>query len=236
MAYTFAKTISDADILAGGGPAGQTTYNRRLEKAIATTDVPHVFALSYSYELPFGRGRRWLNDSGWATAVLGGWVLTGIHQYSVGHADRVHAPTTRLPLFTGVLRPNVVADASAARVELRISIPPRDFWINRAAFRVPAALRFGTAARSYTDLRNPSVPERKLRPVEEDSALRTVHGHISRGAVQCLQPVVFAAPQANISNAQFGRISARPTRPGKGKWRSGLSSENRSGGGSGPIT
>ena len=53
MAYTFAKTISDADILAGGGPAGQTTYNRRLEKAIATTDVPHVFALSYSYELPF---------------------------------------------------------------------------------------------------------------------------------------------------------------------------------------
>ena len=51
MAYTFAKTISDSDILAGGGPAGQTTYNRRLEKAIATTDVPHVFALSYSYEL-----------------------------------------------------------------------------------------------------------------------------------------------------------------------------------------
>jgi hypothetical protein len=34
-----------------------------LEQTIAVTDVPHVFALSYSYELPFARKRAW-----------GGWV------------------------------------------------------------------------------------------------------------------------------------------------------------------
>ena len=57
MAYTFAKTISDSDILAGVVRLAKPPINRRLEKAIATTDVPHVFALSYSYELPFMRSQ-----------------------------------------------------------------------------------------------------------------------------------------------------------------------------------
>ena len=34
--------------------------------------------------------------------------------------------------------------------------PAVDSWINRAAFTSPAALSFGSSARSYTDLRNPN--------------------------------------------------------------------------------
>ena len=62
VSYTFAKTLSDSDVLAGGGTAGQTFYNRGLEKSVAITDVPHVFAMSWSYEPAVhealeGRGR-----------------------------------------------------------------------------------------------------------------------------------------------------------------------------------
>ena len=111
-AYTWSKTMSDADVLAGGGPAGQTFYNRRLEKAVATTDVPHSFALSYVYELPFGPGKPFLNGGGFTGKVVGGWTLTGIHQYSTGVPVVLSANNT-LPLFNGTLRPDVISGGVA---------------------------------------------------------------------------------------------------------------------------
>ena len=209
MAYTFAKTISDADILAGGGPAGQTTFNRRLEKGIATTDVPHVFALSYSYELPFGRGKKWLNSSGWATAALGGWVLTGIHQYSSG-VPIVLSANNGLPLFTGILRPDVVSG-----VERRSGVesfdPAVDRWINPAAFKVPAALQFGTAARSYTDLRNPPNLNENFGLLKKFRFAERLTVTLRAEWFNAFNRVVFGTPQSNVSNAQFGRITSQAT-------------------------
>jgi hypothetical protein len=40
---------------------------------------------NYIYQLPFGRGQRWLGDSGKITdAVLGGWQVSGISTYGSG--------------------------------------------------------------------------------------------------------------------------------------------------------
>ncbi|HUS08423.1 MAG TPA: carboxypeptidase regulatory-like domain-containing protein, partial [Bryobacteraceae bacterium] len=200
MAYTFAKTISDADILAGGGPAGQTTYNRRLEKAIATTDVPHIFALSYTYELPFGKGRRWMNNSAWSTAILGGWVLTGIHQYSAGTPILLTANNS-LPLFSGVLRPDVISGAARRGVSENFD-PARDRWINPDAFKVPAALQFGTSARSYTDLRNPNYLNENFGLLKKFRLRERVTVTARAEWFNALNRVIFAGPQANISNAQ----------------------------------
>ncbi|MGH9663812.1 MAG: hypothetical protein ACRD9L_05265, partial [Bryobacteraceae bacterium] len=105
-AYSWSKSISDGDVQAGGGPVGQTYYNRRLEKAVSDTDVPQSLTLSFLYELPFGPGKRFLNHSGAVGKIFGGWELTAIHQYSEG-APSVLAATDTLPLFTNTLRPNV---------------------------------------------------------------------------------------------------------------------------------
>lgn len=215
MAYTFAKTISDSDILAGGGPGGQTTYNRRLEKAIATTDVPHVFALSYSYELPFGKGRAFLNRPGVVTQVLGGWVLTGIHQYSTGVPIQLTVNNT-LPLFNAVLRPDAVADVSR-RVDVDNFDPARDLWINPAAFRVPAPSRFGTAARSYTDLRAPNYLNENFGLLKKFTILEKLTITFRAEMFNALNRTVFAAPQSNASNTQFGRITAQAFTPRQGQ-------------------
>ncbi|MDQ6760328.1 MAG: carboxypeptidase regulatory-like domain-containing protein, partial [Acidobacteriota bacterium] len=215
MAYTYSKLISDADVLAGGGPAGQTTYNRRLEKAIATTDVPHIFGLSYSYDLPFGKGRRWINTRGFADAVLGGWVLTGIHQYSTGVPIVLTANNT-LPLFTGVLRPDVVSGV-ARRTDVENFDPNRDRWINPAAFKVPATLQFGTAARSYTDLRNPSYRNENFGLLKKFHVSERMTLTARAEAFNALNHVVFGAPQSNVSNGQFGRITSQANTPRQGQ-------------------
>jgi hypothetical protein len=217
LAYTFAKTISDSDVLAGGGPTGQTTYNRRLEKAIATTDIPHVFALSYSYDLPFGPGKTWLNTKNVLGQVLGGWVLTGIHQYSAGVPITLTANNT-LPLFNQVLRPNTV-DGVPRRAPSSDFDPNRDFWINRDAFRVPPALTFGTSARAHTDLRAPAFLNENFglmkRVAIGERFKLTLRGEL----FNAFNRTIFAAPQANVSNALFGRISgiAANTTPRQGQ-------------------
>ncbi len=206
MAYTWAKTISDSDILAGGGPAGQTTYNRGLEKAIATTDVPHVFALSYSYQIPsFKNATRHL---------LGGWTFTGIHQYSVGTPITLTANNT-LPLFTSALRPNALSDNR--RVEVDNFDPARDLWINRAAFSAPAALTFGSSARAFTNLRNPNFLNENFGLIKRIRLMDRLQLQFRAELFNAFNRTVFAAPQANVSNAQFGRIAGQSNTPRQGQ-------------------
>lgn len=214
-AYTWAKTISDSDVLAGGGPGGQTTYNRQLEKAIATTDVPHIFSLAYSYELPFGRGRQWLNRGGLANALLGGWVLTGIHQYAAG-TPLVLTVNNTLPLFNAVLRPDVVEGVSR-RQETDAFDPARDRWINPAAFRAPAPLRFGTSARSHTDLRNPNNYNENFGLLKRFALTDRVTFTFRAEFFNALNRVVFGGIQTNVSNAAFGRVTTQANLPRQGQ-------------------
>src|SRR5579883_1150643 len=46
-------------------------------------DRTHFFAQSYIYELPFGKGKKFLQQ-GWAGAVLGGWQVNGVLQIASG--------------------------------------------------------------------------------------------------------------------------------------------------------
>ena len=71
--YTFSKSLTRAANSSVGGNYG-------WEKAITGFDVPHNFNLAFGYQLPFGRGKRLLNQGGVARQIIGGWELDGIHR------------------------------------------------------------------------------------------------------------------------------------------------------------
>jgi hypothetical protein len=81
-AYTWSKWISlSPSALDGITPAD--VFNRRLERSINSYGYPHYFKLTWIYEIPVGKGRRW--DLGKvANQVLGGWTLTANHQIRSG--------------------------------------------------------------------------------------------------------------------------------------------------------
>jgi hypothetical protein len=81
--YVLSKLLTDAD---GYNPDNGTLdhYNRRLEKSIGEFDLTHNFKMTYIYELPFGKNRKWLN-SGPASWVLGNWQIAGSQFYSSGY-------------------------------------------------------------------------------------------------------------------------------------------------------
>jgi len=88
--YTFSKTLTDADSALptfaqfSGGSLVQNSYNLKGEKSLSYQDIPHTFVVSYIYELPVGKGKKFLNKGGLTDKVLGGWQVGGVQRYQSG--------------------------------------------------------------------------------------------------------------------------------------------------------
>ena len=82
--YTWSKALDDGDSLnqttAGNAPGlVSNPFDIRADWGPATYDVQNAGVVSATWDLPVGRGHRFLNDAGGARqALLGGWSLNGI--------------------------------------------------------------------------------------------------------------------------------------------------------------
>jgi hypothetical protein len=124
LSYTFSKTIGNVDSNDGptagaenaffAGSFAQDYYNPRGERAVISSDIPHVVSLSYTYELPLGRGKRLLNHGGPVNTIVGGWSVSGIHQYKNGRPIHIEydALGASKPFFAAgdgySFRPNII--------------------------------------------------------------------------------------------------------------------------------
>jgi hypothetical protein len=87
--YTWAKSI---DLSSRNEDAGTlSTYgfitnpwNPSLNRAVSDYDMAHQLNANFVVELPFGHGRKFLNQKGVLDAVLGGWQLSGIYRQTSG--------------------------------------------------------------------------------------------------------------------------------------------------------
>jgi hypothetical protein len=79
--YTLSRARTDAgDLLNGGSLGGFRGPNIpgvgiKYDYGLADFDIRNVFHLSGGYELPFGKGKRYLSDNGMANKVFGGWSI-----------------------------------------------------------------------------------------------------------------------------------------------------------------
>jgi hypothetical protein len=181
---------------------------------VATTDVPYILAFGYSYELPFGEGRKYLRK-GVGAKVLGGWTFTGIQQYNAGIPVVLTANNT-LPVFNLLLRPDAVGGVPRQLGDGSFD-PAKGPWINPNAFKVPGAFSFGTSARSYGDLRNPSYLNENFGLMKRLKIGERVTITLRGEFFNALNRVVFGAPAANVSNGNFGRITSQANQPRQGQ-------------------
>ncbi len=83
--YTFQKTLTNAS------GTDQFKFNTNLdnsrpelEYSRADYDQTHVFNFNGIYELPFGKGKRWLDRGGWWNRLVGGFQMTSIVSIASG--------------------------------------------------------------------------------------------------------------------------------------------------------
>ena len=153
--YTWSKSIDNASNFfssAGDPNFPQDSYNIRAERGRSNFDLRHRFSASYSYDLPFGKGQRWLANAGGMTTVLSGWQTYGVISLQTGRPFTVallpeidQSNTGRSNLGFGANdRPNLVGNG-------RVSDPRPERWFNTSAFVVPAFGSFGSSGRNILD-------------------------------------------------------------------------------------
>ena len=145
------ETINDVD--SDGGGSGITFYNRRLEKGRANYDTTHRFVSVFIAQLPFGKGRKYL-QSGLRTKILGGWDFMYSHTLQTGVPVSITFAGSPFNYLPGTRRANQVLPNDQAK---------SDGWEHRAQpvpdrraepasqyrrFRYPAAFTAGTLGRN----------------------------------------------------------------------------------------
>lgn len=83
--YTFSHSINDGAV--GGGEAnGQENVNcRPCDKGDSVFDVRHNVTVNAIYELPFGPGKKYLNEGGAIGKIVGGWEISSLGTWHTGH-------------------------------------------------------------------------------------------------------------------------------------------------------
>ena len=88
FSYTWSKLLTNAsEDLFGGSPTSgvlQNPFDIKSLKSVSPNNPAHVVVFNYIIELPFGKGKRFLNGGGVVDRVVGGWQIGGIHRYQSG--------------------------------------------------------------------------------------------------------------------------------------------------------
>lgn len=168
-AYTFAKFISNTDTLtawlepgtAGAYGAVQDNNNLRAEKSLSSNDTRQRLVLSYVYDIPVGRGMRFLSHaSGLENQIVGGWGLGGVTTLMAGFPLGFATNQNLTNSFGGGSRPNYAPGAPGCNSKKTTSggaVSRLNAWFNTACFTQPDAFTYGNESRNDAQLRAPGM-------------------------------------------------------------------------------
>ncbi len=143
LGYTFSKSIDTASAIRnhnGDTLFPQNSYDLDAEKALSSFHVAHRFVGSFLYELPFKSSE----GGGVASALLGGWQLSGIVTVQSGFPITVVAGRDQSNTGAGFDRPNTTGQDPVLPKGERT--PER--WFNTDAYVLQPFGTFGNLGRN----------------------------------------------------------------------------------------
>ena len=146
--YTWSKAINMTDDDGWAGVMFNYLPHFSRNRAPAGYHIPHIFALGYAYELPFGRGKKMARNRV-ATALLSNWQLNGGFSAYLGRPFGVVAAPNTLNAPGNGQTADQIKPAVAKLGDL-------EQFYDRSAFAPPSGTpRFGNSGRNI--LRGPGV-------------------------------------------------------------------------------
>ena len=201
VAYTYSRLIDDAgavfDSAVLTGPVANfqaaDSFNKHLEKDVSTGNVPHIFAASVVYELPFGRGR-------WRR-FAGGWQVAAIVRLQSGSPVAV-TQATNLNAFAGfgIQRPNRVADPMLPGGERTTAR-----YFDTSAFTQAAQFTIGNSSRNPVN--GPGYQTADVMAGKTFAISERVRMEFRAEAFNVTNTPSLANPNGSFGSAAFGSIT-----------------------------
>ncbi len=143
--YTWSKFLNNTDdggAALGDDPSYSNYYDRGSDYGPSGNDVRHRFTVSSVYELPVGRGKRYLAN-GPLGLIAGNWSVGMLALMQSGPPATVTTQTNNTNAFSaGGQRADNLHDPNLSSSERTL-----DRWFDKSAFAQPAEFAFGTSGR-----------------------------------------------------------------------------------------
>jgi hypothetical protein len=200
--WTWARDIGDLNGFNEESP--ENAYDKARERGVSLDIPTHRLTGNLIYEVPLGRGRRFLGDVGRGlNALVGGWQVALVSSYYSGQFltplwtgpdPTGTAFTSSTTPATVTIRPDLVHDPNLPSSE---RTPQR--WFDPTAFAAPQPGRFGTSSKGVIKGPGSFVVDAGLAKHFDLGARARLRLELT--ATNLLNHVNYANPALNISNA-----------------------------------
>lgn len=203
LVYSKSMDLQSVQSSSNTGDGGiRDVRNLNAEWGLSGFDARLRYVASYVYELPFGKGRLFLNSAPtWVDAIAGGWETTGIVTLQSGRPFTV--TTSRTMSNTGSTdRPNVIGSPN-------LDNPSVQQWYNVAAFSdvLPAGTyAYGNLGRN--NLTAPGIQTFDLGLFKAFRLTETFNLQFRAEAFNAFNHANFAVPVSNIRASNAGQINS----------------------------
>lgn len=202
--YVWSHFLDDQDSGGWGSRTGDQYYERSYDPsanyANSNFDVRNAFKGNALYELPIGRGKKFLNSNSIVDAVIGGWQISGTILLSSGNPFTVFTNDNSNSLAGGSSNPRQFPNATG------VSTTPKhkgvQEWYNPAAFSMPMESTFGNVRRN--SLYGPGLNQVNLSGSKVFSIRENLKLQIRADATNAFNHPSFGVPSQNLGGVEQG--------------------------------
>jgi hypothetical protein len=194
------------NFLNAGNSGPQNPYDMGSEYSLANVDTPLRWSTGFTFELPFGKNKKFLGTSKALDYAVGGWSVNAVSVYQSGFPMQITQSTNNNSVFGyASQRPNAsgTSPVTSGSLESRLSN-----YINSAAFTTAARGTFGNISRTL-EMRGPGQANWDISIFKSISITEKFKGQFRAEALNAFNTPMFAAPNTSFGSSSFGRITSQ---------------------------
>lgn len=200
-AWTWAHSIDNTSGESSNSPI-QNSRNLHAQRGSSTFDVRHKLAMSGSYEIPVGKGKRFMTSAPKAADwIIGGWQVNNILTLQSGLPFTLVMQTSNLNTGTGSQFPNRIGSGALSSSERTI-----DRWFDVTAFAAPPLFTFGNSGRNI--LYGPGTKQLDLSLFKSFNFSEKHRAELRGEAFNITNTPQFNNPNTSIGFAGAARITS----------------------------
>lgn len=198
VSYSWSKCLDNGSV--ESGPPTLSLLSRNYGPC--SYDITNNLTISSLYQLPFGKGQRFLGNShGIVNGIVGGWALAGVF------TDRTGQPFT--PTLSSDVANTGISGEWPNRISSgKISNPTAARWFDTKAFTIPTQYTYGNSGRNILRSQGLVDLDATLKKTFQIGESQNRQLEMRFESFNLANHPTFSAPNATIGSSSAGKVTS----------------------------